>query len=158
MGTFSKAFGVVGGFVAGSKELKEFALNKSRTWLLSGSHPPAVAAACIAALEVLESEPQHVERLWENTKYFKKQLADLGFNIGESQTPITPVIVGESKKAVELSGELMNAGVFALPIVFPMVAQDKARIRTMMNAALTREDLDFALSAFEKIGRKLAII
>jgi len=158
MGTFSKAFGVVGGFIAGSAELKEFALNKSRTWLLSGSHPPAVAAACIAALEVVDTEPQHVERLWDNTRYFKKQLSSLGFNTGESQTPITPVIVGESKKAVELSNELFNAGVFALPIVFPMVARDKARIRTMMNAALSREDLNFALSAFEKIGRKLAII
>lgn len=158
MGTFSKAFGVTGGYVAGSRELCEFAFNKSRTWLLSGSHPPAVTAACIAALEVLETEPQHLARLWDNTRYFKKALKDAGFDIGQSQTPITPVIVGESGKAQELSKMLFEEGVFALPIVFPMVARDKARIRTMMNTGLSREDLDFALSAFERCGKKLGII
>jgi glycine C-acetyltransferase len=158
MGTFSKAFGVVGGHVSGSKDLYNFALNKSRTWLLSGSHPPAVAAACLAAVEVLEKEPQHVQRLWENTKYFKKAMKDLGFNIGNSTTPITPVIVGESSVAKKLSTRLYEEGVFALPIVFPMVARDKARIRTIMNAALKREDLDFAIKAFEKIGKELHII
>ena len=158
MGTFSKAFGVVGGHVSGSKDLINFAYNKSRTWLLSGSHPPAVAAACIAAVDVLESEPQHVQNLWENTRYFKRSLKDLGFDTGNSQTPITPVIVGESGVAKKLSSRLFEEKIFALPIVYPMVAQDKARIRTIMNAALTREDLDFAVNAFEKIGKELNII
>jgi glycine C-acetyltransferase len=158
MGTFSKAFGVVGGHVSGSKDLVNFGLNKSRTWLLSGSHPPAVAAACTAAIDVLESEPQHVKTLWDHTRYFKKAMKDLGFNIGNSETPITPVIVGESGIAKKLSTRLFEEGVFALPIVFPMVARDKARIRTIMNAALTRKDLDFAIGAFEKIGKELHII
>jgi len=158
MGTFSKAFGVVGGHVSGSQDLVNFAYNKSRTWLLSGSHPPAVVAACIAAIDVLESEPKHVEKLWENTKYFKKSMKDLGFDIGNSQTPITPVMVGDSKVAKRLSSRLFEEGVFALPIVYPMVALDKARIRTIMNAALTREDLDFAIGAFTKIGKELKII
>ena len=158
MGTFSKAFGVVGGYVSGSEDLKRFAFNKSRTWLLSASHPPPVTAACIAALDVVENEPEHLEKLWQNTAYFKKQLKDMGFDIGNSQTPITPVIVGESPVAQEMSAMLYEEGVFALPIVFPMVARDKARIRTMMNAGHTRADLDVALAAFERIGRKLKVL
>ncbi len=158
MGTFSKAFGVVGGHVSGSRDLVNFAYNKSRTWLLSGSHPPAVAAACLAAVDVLEREPQHVQRLWEHTRRFKKAMAALGFNIGQSATPITPVIVGESAIARQLSQRLYELGVFALPIVFPMVAKDKARIRTIMNAALSVEDVEFAIGAFEKAGRELAIL
>jgi glycine C-acetyltransferase len=158
MGTFSKAFGVVGGHISGSRDLVNFAYNKSRTWLLSGSHPPAVAAACTAAIDVLETEPRHVQNLWENTRYFKKAMKDLGFNIGNSTTPITPVIVGESGVAKKLSARLYDEGLFALPIVFPMVARDKARIRTIMNAALTKKDLDFAIGAFEKIGKELHII
>ena len=158
MGTFSKAFGVVGGHVSGSQDLYNFALNRSRTWTLSGSHPPAVAAACIAAVDVLESEPQHIRTLWENTRYFKRAMKDLGFDIGNSQTPITPIIVGESGVAKKLSARLFEEGLLALPIVFPMVARDKARIRTIMNAALTRKDLDFAISAFEKTAKELHII
>jgi glycine C-acetyltransferase len=158
MGTFSKAFGVVGGHISGSRDLVNFAYNKSRTWLLSGSHPPAVAAACTAAIDVLETEPRHVQNLWENTRYFKKAMKDLCFNIGNSTTPITPVIVGESGVAKKLSARLYDEGLFALPIVFPMVARDKARIRTIMNAALTKKDLDFAIAAFEKIGKELHII
>ena len=158
MGTFSKAFGVVGGHVSGSRDLVNFAYNKSRTWLLSGSHPPAVAAACLAAVDVLEREPQHVQRLWENTRYFKKAMKDLGFDIGRSETPITPVMVGESGKAKKLSTRLYEIGVFALPIVYPMVAQGRARIRTIMNAALAKEDLDFAVGAFEKAGKELGIV
>jgi glycine C-acetyltransferase len=158
MGTFSKAFGVVGGYVSGSENLRKFAFNKSRTWLLSASHPPPVTAACIAALEVVETEPMHLENLWRNTAYFKKQLKEMGFDIGNSQTPITPVIVGESPVAQEMSALLFEEGLFALPIVFPMVARDKARIRTMMNAGHTRADLDAALAAFEKIGRKLKVL
>jgi glycine C-acetyltransferase len=158
MGTFSKAFGVVGGHVSGSRDLINFAYNKSRTWLLSGSHPPAVAAACIAAIDVLEQEPQHVQRLWTNTRRFKKAMKDLGFDIGRSETPITPVMVGESGKAKKLSSRLFELGVFALPIVYPMVAQGKARIRTIMNAALKDDDLDFAIKSFEKAGRELEVI
>ncbi len=158
MGTFSKAFGVVGGHVSGSKDLVSFAYNKSRTWLLSGSHPPAVVAACLAAVDVLEHEPQHVKRLWDNTARFKKAMKDMGFDIGRSETPITPVMVGESGKAKKLSARLYDLGVFALPIVYPMVAQGKARIRTIMNAALTNEDVDFAVNAFQKAGKELEII
>ena len=158
MGTFSKAFGAVGGHISGSQDLINFAYNKSRTWLLSGSHPPAVVAACIAAVDVLESEPEHVNRLWENTRYFKESMKELGFDIGNSKTPITPVMVGESGVAKKLSSRLFDESVFALPIVYPMVAQGKARIRTIMNAALTREDLDHAIGAFSKIGRELKII
>jgi glycine C-acetyltransferase len=158
MGTFSKAFGVVGGLIAGSQDLKNFAYNKSRTWLLSGSHPPAVAAAQLAAIDVLETEPVHVQRLWENTHYFKKEVQGMGFDTGDSESPITPVICGESHKAKELSNRLYEEGIFGLPIVFPMVARDKARIRTMMNAGLTREHLDKALGAFESIGKELNII
>jgi len=158
MGTFSKAFGVVGGLIAGSQDLVNYAYNKSRTWLLSGSHPPAVAGAQLAVIDVLETEPRHVKNLWDNTKYFKKELGSMGFDTGNSETPITPVIVGESSKAKELSNRLYDEGVFALPIVFPMVARDKARIRTMMNAGLSKEDLNVALEKFEKLGKKLNII
>jgi glycine C-acetyltransferase len=158
MGTFSKAYGVVGGLIAGSQDLVNFALNKSRTWLLSGSHPPQVAAAQFAAIDVLETEPEHVNNLWDNTKYFKSQLDSMGFDTGRSETPITPVMVGESHKAKALSERIFELGVFALPIVFPMVARDKARIRTMMNAGLTKDDLNDALAAFEKAGKELDII
>jgi glycine C-acetyltransferase len=158
MGTFSKAFGVVGGHVSGSRDLTNFAYNKSRTWLLSGSHPPAVAAACIAAIDVLENEPERVQTLWRHTKHFKKSMSDLGFDIGKSESPITPIMVGEAEVAKKLSARLFEEGVFALPIVFPMVAKGKARIRTIMNAALTPEDLDFAIGAFGKIGKELAIV
>ena len=158
MGTFSKAFGVVGGHISGSQDLVNFAYNRSRTWLLSGSHPPAVAAACLAAVDVLEHEPEHVTRLWSHTRRFKKAMADLGFDIGRSETPITPVIVGESRTAKLLSQRLFELGVFALPIVFPMVAKDKARIRTIMNAALSDDDVQFAISAFEKAGRELKLL
>jgi glycine C-acetyltransferase len=158
MGTFSKAFGVVGGHISGSRDLTRFALNKSRTWLLSGSHPPAIAAACIAALDVLESEPEHVARLWQHTRRFKKAMRDLGFDTGKSETPITPVIVGESATARRMSERLFELGVFALPIVFPMVAKDRARIRTIMNAALTDDDVGFAIDAFEKAGRELGVL
>ena len=158
MGTFSKALGVVGGMIAGSRDLVNFALNKSRTWLLSGSAPPATTAACTAAIKVLENEPEHVNNLWNNINYFKKELISMGFDCGNSETAITPVIVGESHVAKQLSDDLIKNGVFALPIVFPMVAKDKARIRTMMNAGLTKDDLDFCLEKFEMIGKNLKII
>ncbi len=158
MGTFSKAFGVVGGHVSGSKDLVSFALNKSRTWLLSGSHPPAVVAACVAAIDVLETEPEHVKRLWENTEYFRKGVRDVGFNTGKSTTPIVPIMIGDSAAAKTFSNRLFDLGVFALPIVFPMVSRDGARIRTIMNAGLTREDLDDAIAAFEAVGKELRLV
>ena len=158
MGTFSKAFGVVGGHVSGSRDLVDFALNRSRTWLLSGSHPPAVVAAVTAAIDVLETEPQHVRNLWENTEYFREKIGQLGFDTGRSQTPIVPIMIGESGDAKAFSARLFEEGVFALPIVYPMVARDKARIRTIMNAGLTRADLDESLAAFEKIGNELKLI
>ncbi|HHD16431.1 MAG TPA: aminotransferase class I/II-fold pyridoxal phosphate-dependent enzyme, partial [Euryarchaeota archaeon] len=158
MGTFSKAYGVVGGLIAGSEDLINFAYNKSRTWLLSGSHPPAVAGAQLAAIQVLEEEPQHWENLWKNTKYFKGRIQQMGFDTGKTETPIIPVMCGESHKAKQLSKELYDQGVFALPIVFPMVARDKARIRVILNAGLTQELLDEALNAFEIGGKRAGII
>ena len=158
MGTFSKAYGTIGGHISGSESLVKFAYNKSRTWLLSSSHPPAVAAATIAAIDVLENEPKHVENLWKNTGYFKKAADDLGFNTGNSQTPIIPIIVGESHKAKALADELYTQGVYVVPIVFPMVARDLARIRVQMHAKLTKEQLDSVIAKIEQIGRKLEII
>jgi glycine C-acetyltransferase len=158
MGTFSKAFGVVGGFAAGIEDLRNYALNKSRSWLLSGTHSPGTVAACIAALDVVDTEKQHVKNLWENTRYFKKELQSLGFDIGRSVTPITPAMCGESAKAQELSKKLWDQGVYALPIVFPMVARDKARIRNMIMASMTKDDLNKALAAYEKAGKALKII
>jgi len=158
LGTFSKALGVVGGYVAGSNDLRNYALNKSRTWLLSGTPTPSTTASCIAAIDVLETEPQHVKNLWENTNYFKKELKSMGFDIGRSETPITPVMTGDPTTAKKLSQRLFELGVFALPIVFPMVAKDKARIRTIMNAGLTRKDLDEALAAFDKAGKEVRLL
>ena len=158
MGTFSKAFGVVGGHISGSRGLIDFAYNKSRTWLLSGSHPPPVAAACLAAIDVLENEGEHVRRLWDLTHRFKKAMQAAGFDIGQSATPITPIMVGDSHRAKELSERLYQLGVFALPIVYPMVAKDRARLRTIMNAALTDDDLQFAIASFEKAGRELRLV
>ena len=158
MGTFSKAFGVVGGYVAGSRDLVNYALNKSRTWLLSASHPASVVASCRASLEVIQNEPEHLRNLWNNTRYFKEGLKNLGFDTGTSQTPITPVMVGDSSKARRMSEMLFEEKVFALPIVYPMVAKDKARIRTIMNAGHSGQDLEFALKAFERVGRALGII
>ncbi len=158
MGTFSKAYGTIGGHISGSMDLVRFAWNKSRTWLLSSSQPPPVVAATIAAIDVLETEPQHVENLWRNTNYFKKAVQDLGFNTGKSQTPIIPIIVGESHKAKALSEKLYERGVFAVPIVYPMVARDQARIRVQMHAKLTAEELDKVIEALEEIGKELEII
>jgi glycine C-acetyltransferase len=158
MGTFSKAYGTVGGHVSGSLDLVKFAWNKSRTWLLSSALPPAVAASTIASVEVLETEPQHVKNLWKNTEYFKKAVQDLGFNTGKSQTPIIPIIVGESSKAKALADKLYERSVFAVPIVFPMVARDLARIRVQMHAKLTTEQLDKVITDLEEIGKELDII
>jgi glycine C-acetyltransferase len=158
MGTFSKAYGVVGGHISGSKDLVRFAWNKSRTWLLSSSHPPPVVAACIAAIDILENEPWHVENLWKNTNYFKKAVQDLGFNTGNSETPIIPIIVGESNTAKKLSDELYEEGIFVVPIVFPMVSRDQARIRVQMHAQLKTEELERVVETLARLGRKLHII
>ena len=158
MGTFSKAFGVVGGYIAGSRDLVNFALNKSRTWLLSASHPPSVVASCRASLEVVMKEPEHLNRLWNNTRYFRGGLRKLGFDTGLSETPIIPVMVKDSAKARKMSESLFDENVFALPIVYPMVARDRARIRTIMNAGHSTGDLDYALNAFQKVGKRLGVL
>ncbi|MEW6035840.1 MAG: glycine C-acetyltransferase [Candidatus Micrarchaeota archaeon] len=158
MGTFSKAFGTMGGLIATSKTNKQYLLNKSRTWLLTGSHGPATVAASIAALELLMESDKLVKKLWRNTLYYKKRLKELGFDTGSSQTPITPIITYDSGKAREMSAKLYEEGVYALPIVFPMVAKDKARIRTMITAEHSKEELDFALGKIEKAGRELGLI
>jgi glycine C-acetyltransferase len=158
MGTFSKAFGCVGGYVVGSKDLCIYLQNKVRSYLLSGSQPPAVPGACIAAIQLLQRTPGLVRKLWDNTRYFKKGLKDLGFDTGSSETPITPVMVGESGKAHKLADSMFKLGVFVLPIVYPMVAKDKARIRTIVTSAHTKKDLDEAIDAFEKAGKEMALI
>jgi glycine C-acetyltransferase len=158
VGTLSKAIGALGGYVAGSHALIEFLYHRARPFLFSTSHPPAVAAACIAAIDVLEQEPQIIDRLWENTKFFKAGLQTLGFNTGLSESPITPVIVGDGAKAMTLSDRLFQAGVFAQGIAFPTVARDKARVRTIVTATHTREELQFALDVFKKVGQELGII
>lgn len=158
-GSMSKGFGVFGGTVAGSKDLIEFCANKSRTYLLSTAHPPGVLAANIASIEVVENEPEHVKRLWDNTNYFKKEVQNMGYNTGNSQTPIIPLIIGDPGKAQELARILFEEeNVYGTPIVFPMVARELSRIRVQMNALLTKEDLNTALRAIEKVGRKLSII
>ncbi|MHA2397266.1 MAG: aminotransferase class I/II-fold pyridoxal phosphate-dependent enzyme [Promethearchaeota archaeon] len=158
-GSMSKGFGVFGGTVAGSKELIEFCTNKSRTYLLSTAHPPGVVAANIASIEVVESEPEHVQKVWENTNYFKKEVQSMGYNTGNSETPIIPLIIGDPGKAQELARVLFeDEGIYGTPIVFPMVARELSRIRVQMNALLTKDDLNTALSAIEKVGKKLDII
>jgi glycine C-acetyltransferase len=157
VGTLSKAIGALGGYVAGSRTLIDFLYHRARPFLFSTSHPPGVAAACIAALDVLEQEPQIIERLWDNTRFFKSGLAALGFNTGSSQSPITPVIVGDGALAMKLSDRLFEEGVFAQGIAYPTVARDKARVRTIVTATHTRDELQFALDVFAKIGRELGI-
>lgn len=158
MGTFSKAFGVVGGHVTGGEDLRNFAYNKSRSWLLSAAVPPGVAAACTAAIDVLETEPEHVKRVWENRNYTLEALQDAGFDTGNSETPIIPVMCGRSKTAKDLSDYVWTKGIFVLPIVFPMVARDKARIRVQLCTKHTKEQLDKAVEAFKEGGKKLGLI
>jgi glycine C-acetyltransferase len=158
VGTLSKAIGALGGYVAGSRTLIEFLYHRARPFLFSTSHPPAVAAACIAALDVLEREPEIIDRLWENTRFFKSGLQALGFNTGLSESPITPVIAGDGALAMKLSDRLFQEGVFAQGIAFPTVARDKARVRTIVTAAHTRDELQFALDVFAKVGRELGIL
>ena len=158
VGSFSKALGVQGGILAGTEMTRTHALNHSRSWLLSGSQPPGVAAAQKAAIEVLMEEPEHHAKLWENTNYFRKELQSLGFDTGVSTTPIIPIMCGESSTAKAMTTHLQKGGVMAGAIVFPMVARNKARIRTQMSAGLSRDDLDDVLRLLESIGPKVGLI
>ena len=163
VGTLSKAIGSLGGYVCGSRDLIDFLYHRGRPFLFSTSHPPSVAATCIAAFDVLEQEPERIEKLWENTNYFKKECGNLGFNIGgkntpKSETPITPLIIGEGRLAMEFSRELFKEGVMATGIAFPTVPEGKARIRTIMTATHTREQLDQALQTLKNVGKRLGIL
>ena len=158
VGTLSKAIGVLGGYVCGSRALIEFLYHRARPFLFSTSHPPAVAASCMAAFDVLEEEPERIQALWDNTRYFKQGLSAAGFNTGVSETPITPVIVGEARTAYALSAALFEEGVLATGIGFPTVPEGKARVRTIVTATHTREDLDRALEVFARVGKKLGIL
>jgi glycine C-acetyltransferase len=158
VGTLSKAIGVLGGYVCGSRALIEFLYHRARPFLFSTSHPPAVAAACMAAFDVLEEEPQRIEALWENTRYFKQGLQAAGFNTGLSETPITPVIVGAARTAHALSAALFEEGVLATGIGFPTVPEGKARVRTIVTATHTRAELDRALQVFARVGKKLEVL
>ena len=158
VGTLSKAIGVLGGYVAGPASLRTVLEHRARPFLFSTSHPPAVAAACLAAIDVLESEPELIERLWDNTRHFKAGLEALGFDTGQSETPITPVIVGAGALAHRFSDRLFDDGVFAMGIGFPTVPEDKSRVRTIVTAEHSRDELDTCLDVFERVGRELAII
>jgi glycine C-acetyltransferase len=158
VGTLSKAVGVLGGYVAGSQNLREILIQRARPFLFSTSHPPAVAAACREAIRVMQDEPELIERLWANTRRFKAELVRLGFDIGRSETPITPVILGDSETTIRFSARLFEEGVFATSVVFPTVALDRARIRTIVTAAHTDELLDQALEAFGTVGREMGLV
>jgi glycine C-acetyltransferase len=158
VGTLSKAIGALGGYVAGSRALIDFLHHRARPFLFSTSHPPSVAASCLAALEVLETEPQWIDRLWDNTRFFKSGLQALGFNTGLSESPITPVIAGEGAQAMKLSDRLFEEGVFAQGIAFPTVPRGKARVRTIVTATHSRDELQFALDCFKKVGQELGIL
>jgi glycine C-acetyltransferase len=158
VGTLSKAIGVLGGYVAGTRALIDFLYHRARPFLFSTSHPPGVAAACIAAIDVLTDEPQIIERLWDNTRFFQSGLESLGFNTGASEGPITPVIVGDGALAMKLSDTLFERGVFAQGIAFPTVAAGRARVRTIVTATHTRDELQFALDTFGAVGRELGIL
>jgi glycine C-acetyltransferase len=158
VGTLSKAVGVAGGYVAGSRALRELLTQRSRPFLFSTSHPPAVAAACREAIRVFQDESWRIERLWTSTGRFKAELARLGFDTGRSETPITPLIVGDSGLANRFSGRMFEEGVFATSVVYPTVALDQARLRTIVTAALSDEQLDRALAAFDRVGHELGVI
>ncbi|MBM7603240.1 glycine C-acetyltransferase [Metabacillus crassostreae] len=158
VGTLSKAVGVLGGYVASTKTLVDYLIHKGRPFLFSTSHPPAVTAACIEAIDVLLEEPELIEKLWDNTKFFKEGLNKLGFNTGNSDTPITPVMVGDEAISHQFSDKLLEYGVFAQGIAFPTVAKGQARVRTIVTAEHTKQELQEALNIFEKAGKELEII
>jgi glycine C-acetyltransferase len=158
VGTLSKAIGVLGGYVAGSQALRDLLIQRGRPFLFSTSHPPAVAAACLAAIRVLEEEPELIERLWANTRRFKEGLRSLGFDTGVSETPITPVMVGDSSLAISFADRLLEEGVWATSVVYPTVALDGARLRTIVTAGHADDELDACLEAFARVGRELGIV
>ncbi len=158
IGTLSKAFAAVGGYVCGPQKLRDYMVSTARPFLFSSSQPPSVIATCLAGLDVIENEPERLKALWDNTHYFKQALKDAGFDTGNSETPVTPVMVGDSAKAKELSKRLFDEGVFALAIVFPTVPKGKERLRTIVTAGHTRKDLEFAAAKFAKVGKEMGII
>ena len=163
VGTLSKAIGALGGYVCGSRDLIDYLYHRARPFLFSTSHPPSVAASCIAAFDILENEPERIERLWANTWYFKQQLADAGFDIGgvttpKSETPVTPILIGDGRKTMEYSKALFEAGVMATGIAFPTVPEGKARVRTIMTSEHTRAELDQALEVFVRVAKKTGIL
>jgi glycine C-acetyltransferase len=163
VGTLSKAIGALGGYVCGTRDFIEFLYHRARPFLFSTSHPPSVAASCIAAFDVLEQEPERIEKLWENTRYWKKELGLLGFDIGgrttpASETPITPIIIGDGRLTMEFSRELFNEGVLGAGIAFPTVPEGKARVRTIMTATHTREELGKALDVLKSVGKRMGIL
>jgi len=160
VGTLSKAIGSIGGYVCGSRDLIEFLYQRARPFLFSTSHPPSVTATCQAAFELLDSEAgdRLIKKLWSNTKFFKRKLKKLGFDTGRSETPITPIMVGDAEKAFQFSRELFAEGVFVVALGFPTVPEGKARLRTIVTATHKRSDLERALEIFERIGKKLAIV
>ena len=158
VGTLSKAVGVLGGYVAGRQHLRDFLVQRSRPFLFSTSHPPAVAAACLAAIDVLENEPERIERLWANTRFFKQGLEQLGFDTGISETPITPIIVGQASVAQQMTRRMYEEGIYATSVVYPTVALDKARLRTIVSSEHTTDELQIALDAFARVGRELRLI
>jgi glycine C-acetyltransferase len=158
VGTLSKAIGVLGGYVCGSKDLIEFLYRRARPFLFSTSHPPGVAAACLAAFQILEDEPERIQKLWDNTRYFKAAVSGAGFNTGDSETPITPIMVGEAKTAHAFSAALFDNGLLATGIGFPTVPEGKARIRTIVTATHTREMLDRAAEILSRVARSMGIL
>ena len=163
VGTLSKAIGSLGGYVCGSRDLIDYLYHRARPFLFSTSHPPSVAATCIAAFNILESEPERIQRLWDNTWYFKQQLSHAGFDVGgnttpKSETPITPILIGDGRKTMDFSRALFDAGVMATGIAFPTVPEGKARIRTIMTSEHTREQIDQALEVFTSVARKSGIL
>ncbi len=163
VGTLSKSIGSLGGYVCGSRDLIDYLYHRARPFLFSTSHPPSVAASCIAAFDILENEPERIDRLWENTWYFKQQLTDAGFDVGgvttpKSETPITPIIVGDGRRTMEFSKALFEAGVMATGIAFPTVPEGKARVRTIMTSEHTREEIDQALEVFVSVAKRMEIL
>jgi glycine C-acetyltransferase len=158
VGTLSKAIGVLGGYVCGSRDLIEFLYHRARPFLFSTSHPPAVAAACLAAFDILEQEPERIQTLWDNTRYFKNALKNAGFDTGESETPITPIMVGDAKVTHAYSAALFDNGLLATGIGYPTVPEGKARVRTIVTATHTRELLDRATEILVRVAKTMGIL